>query len=584
MAPPIRATPHPNGGFFFQQGDQQPLHLMGDEANNMAAWSNRSQGAPPMNVSLNPAAGITLQPRPPQPAVPAPGQPSPGGEGQPGPAQGGEPGGPILPGDQIAAWALKPVYHPGTAAFDPEASNAARKPVALSRTVTGALDLSPEEEKRRLESAEALHAANKAAYGEIEAASAERTAAAEDRRTQALNSAIETDNERRDALAKRAAVEDTWNTTNAHLQKERDAVAEQRVDPQRLFKGDAGGYNRIMSAIAVGLGAFGAAISKTPNYALDIVNNAVQRDIDSQTDQIHRRGAAAQNAITDFQKNYGLTLDEARSAVKATQLRYAASMADMNAARIGTADAKQTAAVLKANFLAKASEDEANLMEKFKGRTATSYAMAEPRAATQGYYSEPDYKTVKGKAEAGKAINESVPRPKGDAAERNADLQEHKHVVEYGEKRRDLQGAERDMLDLAAAMGSSVNPDGTLTMPKGDIPGTGATSSTPDVYLTEQGRTVRRQRSRVISSMLKALTGMGVTKAERDDVTKQVRGVWDTDAVAGLQQALQVVRDHQRKLDASYGADVVRTYQGQQGETERMSTAKEKSGATPEKF
>lgn len=573
MAPPIKYTPHPAGGFVFQQGDNQPLHLIGDEANNLAAWTDRSQGAAPMNMSLNPAAALSLQPRPQAPT---------GGDA--GAAQGRAPGAPIVPGEDIAAWALSPVWHPGTAAYDPKADAASRSPVPVSQTVTGALDLSPEEKAQHEENARALHAANQSALHEIEAASAERQAAAETRRTQAIADVAKNEAEQRDALAKRDAVEQTWNSTNARLQKERDATAEQRVDPQRLFKGDAGAFRGIMSAIAVGLGAFGSAISKTPNYAQQIVDNAIQRDIDAQTDQIHRRGAAAQNAITDFQKTYGLTLDEARSAVKANQLRYAASVADLNAARMGTVDAKQTAAVLKSNFLSNAAAEEAKLAEAFKGRMSTSYAMAAPRAGTSGYWSDPDYKTVKGKAEAGKALNESVPQPKGDAAERNADLQEHKFITEYGEKRRDLRGAEQDMKDLASAMGASVNPDGTLTAPKEDIPGTGATSRLPDIALSEQGRHVRRQRSRVISSMLKALTGMGVTKAEREDVTSQVQGTWDSDAVAGLQQAMQVVRDYQRKLDASYGPDVVQRYDAQRSATERMSTAKERAGATPEKF
>lgn len=444
-------TPHPATGFVFHRDDGPPMHFAGAEADGLRQWLDASRGpdarvaydpsapfgsassvpdptsqapaAPRTAADAGPVGGMSMAPPaapamsaapvPPPPAAPVAAPP---GGAMPSPpsariqsgaldAPAGE--GPTLTGPEIAAYALRKRYVPGRAAYDPEADAAQRRAVPISRTVAGGLATTPEEEERRLQDARSLHEANQAALSEIGAASAERTAAAQEAQKNALTAAATAEQEQRATLARRDAVENTWNSTNARLQTERDAAANQQVDPRRLFHGSGGAVTAIGSALAVGLGAFGAGLSGTPNYAQQIVDASIQRDIDSQTDAIHRRGAAAQNAISDFQRAYGLTLDEARSAVKSTQLRYAASMADMNAARIGSADARQNAAVLKADFLQRASVEEAKLAELYKGRVTDQFVMAAPVKGSAGGYRAPTDAEIKAGAEAGGAINKA---------------------------------------------------------------------------------------------------------------------------------------------------------------------------------
>lgn len=61
------------------------------------------------------------------------------------------------------------------------------------------------------------------------------------------------------------------------------------VDPGRVWKDSEGNKNTakvIMAALAAGLGAFASGINGGPNYALDIINDAIARDIDAQRDAI----------------------------------------------------------------------------------------------------------------------------------------------------------------------------------------------------------------------------------------------------------------------------------------------------------
>lgn len=53
------------------------------------------------------------------------------------------------------------------------------------------------------------------------------------------------------------------------------------IDPQRIFK-QAGGFNSTLALIGLGLGTFGAAWSKTPNYAQEVFSKAIENDIRAQ--------------------------------------------------------------------------------------------------------------------------------------------------------------------------------------------------------------------------------------------------------------------------------------------------------------
>jgi len=65
----------------------------------------------------------------------------------------------------------------------------------------------------------------------------------------------------------------------AELEQKRDAMKE---DPDRIWRGGAGTVKKIAATLGMALGAAGAALSGTKNFAAEIVNNAIRRDIEAQ--------------------------------------------------------------------------------------------------------------------------------------------------------------------------------------------------------------------------------------------------------------------------------------------------------------
>lgn len=89
------------------------------------------------------------------------------------------------------------------------------------------------------------------------------------------------------------------------------------IDQDRIWKRKGTGA-RIISAISAALGAFGAALAKTPNFALEIINSEIERDIRSQEQEIAINRESAQNALADLQRQLG-SMDLAKAALGAIQ-------------------------------------------------------------------------------------------------------------------------------------------------------------------------------------------------------------------------------------------------------------------------
>lgn len=79
------------------------------------------------------------------------------------------------------------------------------------------------------------------------------------------------------------------------LSARRDAklkeIEESKIDPARLWQGKAGTRNAIAAALAAGLGAVGAAIGGGPNLGLQMVEKAIDRDLDLQEKEIGKKRA-----------------------------------------------------------------------------------------------------------------------------------------------------------------------------------------------------------------------------------------------------------------------------------------------------
>lgn len=456
-------SPPPPGspGYVFHDDSGKSAYLFGPEAEGLKSWIDQSKppdartaydpsapfgsvaavpDAPPAPAAsvpdvppnMSPAPAMSMAPPTPAPAMsvapaaaPPPMAPHAAAVpvsnaiAAPGPIEslptlGGE-GGPPMTKDEamrqaynaaVINAATRGSYVPGTAAVDPERMMREGRPVEVGEAVSGGLPETQEEHDRRIAYENSQREADATALSELDAANAERIAEAKRQQVESAHRAAELSGDLYDAQKRDAQANAIFQTNVARLQKEQDAVTQMKVDPNRLFR-EKGALASIGSALAVGLGAFGSALAKTPNYANQIVQGAIDRDIAAQEDEIQRKGANANNAMANFVKTYGLTLDESRELAKSTQLRYAASMVDLNAAKMTSIDAKAKAAAMKADFLAQAQKRDADLAQMLKGRITKQFAFVQPRAATRGYYKEPTLKDLHEGATAVGAVNKA---------------------------------------------------------------------------------------------------------------------------------------------------------------------------------
>lgn len=86
---------------------------------------------------------------------------------------------------------------------------------------------------------------------------------------------IKENDERKAALS--AETEKKWGA----LQSEIADMQANGVNPNRYFQDQSTGQ-KIIGALAIGFGAFGASLTHGPNTALEIMNNAIARDVDAQ--------------------------------------------------------------------------------------------------------------------------------------------------------------------------------------------------------------------------------------------------------------------------------------------------------------
>lgn len=129
-----------------------------------------------------------------------------------------------------------------------------------------------------------------------------------------------------------------------------------KVDPRRAL---SGGKNWLYGLMA-GLGTFGAGLSKTPNYSVQVLNQRIADDIAAQEKEIAIKRDAADNALSDLTRKLG-SQDRAKVALAQIQNQLAQNSLAQHASRTKDADqrsrAEQMRLTLQEQFLDLAEQD-----------------------------------------------------------------------------------------------------------------------------------------------------------------------------------------------------------------------------------
>lgn len=176
-----------------------------------------------------------------------------------------------------------------------------------------------------------------------------------------------------------------------------EAAASVRMDPEGFFH-ERGIFGTIMAAVSVGLGSLGSQVMGGPNTALQIINDAIGRDIDAQRANIEQgwRGAESQRTLLDMMNDEFSNRDAAIAATRAALLEAAAARVGEQMTGVNTAEARVngeamvaelTSAAAAAAAEAQRAEAEAALQRRLleaRARRMEAQAMREERRARGG--------------------------------------------------------------------------------------------------------------------------------------------------------------------------------------------------------
>jgi hypothetical protein len=149
------------------------------------------------------------------------------------------------------------------------------------------------------------------------------------------------------------------NQVQAHVEQAQ-AVRDQalkdysstKIDPNQMFGGGAGALKAIGAALAAGMGAYGASINHTQNFAQQAIDAAINRNIAGQEANLRVKKDAADNALGDLVRR-GMSLDQAKGTLATIQRSWAAQQLQLAQGASGTdqinANANQMLAGLNKN-------------------------------------------------------------------------------------------------------------------------------------------------------------------------------------------------------------------------------------------
>lgn len=204
-----------------------------------------------------------------------------------------------------------------------------------------------------------IDAATEQAQKAETAAAAERAQLAGDEATLARQREEEASIEREQ---RRQAAEDT----TAKLKAAQDELDGTKIDVDKAYGGAAG---RIFAGLAVALGSFGASLTGGPNYALNIVDQRINRELDAQRTELDKKKGKVTELGRLLQQNENLLGDATTARKLARAQTYTALANDMEARYKGAAlgpQQQQALATLRAN----AANEMAGLQEAVKTAAA----------------------------------------------------------------------------------------------------------------------------------------------------------------------------------------------------------------------
>lgn len=124
------------------------------------------------------------------------------------------------------------------------------------------------------------------------------------------------------------------DAADAESRKRAQEVAAMKVDPNRLWNKASTGQKivgGIFAGLGLALGGIGAGMTKGPNYAMEIIQSAINRDIDAQKEEIQNAKDGAAELAKISKAKYGREMDMAEFETRSRMDAYNYALAQVDA-------------------------------------------------------------------------------------------------------------------------------------------------------------------------------------------------------------------------------------------------------------
>lgn len=352
-----------------------------------------------------------------------------------------------------------------------------------------------------------------------------------------------------------------YRTDRSRLQQDLDHYEKTaHVNPDRFFQ-DRGVFATIGMAIAQGLGAYASTMTGAPNFAYEMVQKAIDRDISAQRDEIEAGRTSRRNTMAQMMDNYGFDMQQAEAAARLAM----GKSADMQAQMFANESKLPHYQTEAAKYLALNHQENIKNEQAFQAASIGKHtrtinnAFLQPKAA-----SGPGFTETPLTAEQAAADAKNLPKGTGTDYQDLKPEDRLKTVESYGTKKQDFADSRSAMSDLADAYGLTVDwktgalhdkatgkavnaDDFTITGSHEDIPGVGRPS------LNFQGsKRVREARALVEAQTGKALSGSSVSPVQGELIKSYALGNDDASAVRGLARSAAALNNIERDTESSF--------------------------------
>jgi hypothetical protein len=371
-----------------------------------------------------------------------------------------------------------------------------------------------------------------------------------------------------DATAKNLAAQQQVAAQQAEMLRKRQAFQQQdaalqqdladysesaKPDPNRYWSTPGGAFSGMLSLIGQGLGAFGATIGHTQNWAFEAAQRKIQLEMAAQEKAYDAGRGDRKNALARLTEHYHGDIDMGKLALQQALNKVAETETNRFAAQARSKDIVANAQVMAAQFQQQQLLSEQQRAELAAGKTTTTVEDKFHQATGGGGGSKP------------LTIEQELALRKAKKPENPISAKaEKKFQVDYGKAKEDEAPARSALGEYAKTLGATWDQKaGQWVAPKGvAVSGHGITGMAPDFLTTQEGRNFRRVYNDVLSQTIKMRSGAAATEAEVDRLNKVVGGTYDSDLLGGLNHLQKLQDSAARERDAAYGPDIVEHHEG----------------------